>query len=158
MFVNCTCYSINGGSQEVTPPVPLTVNMFRLPTIRLRALVLFFIWFSVSLCYYGITYFVPNLYGDKYLNTILGRIRQVLLDRSVYDTMNKNEKFLILKWEKTKIVFQNETKRSFQSISKSTTIIMNICYNCFIRRASFFTVAFLQKLSKPSKSSFSMIC
>jgi hypothetical protein len=34
-------------------------------------LVLFFIWFSVSLCYYGVTYYIPNLYGDKYLNFIL---------------------------------------------------------------------------------------
>ena len=62
---------------EISTPVPLTLYIFRLPTIRLRALVLFFIWFSVSLCYYGITYFVPNLYGDKYLNTILGRNTQV---------------------------------------------------------------------------------
>ena len=42
-----------------------------MPTIRLRSLVLFFIWFSVSLCYYGVTYYIPNLYGDKYLNFIL---------------------------------------------------------------------------------------
>jgi OCT family organic cation transporter-like MFS transporter 4/5 len=41
------------------------------PTIRLRSLILFFIWFSVSLCYYGVTYYIPNLYGDKYLNFIL---------------------------------------------------------------------------------------
>jgi hypothetical protein len=43
----------------------------RVPTIRLRSLILFFIWFSVSLCYYGVTYYIPNLYGDKYLNFIL---------------------------------------------------------------------------------------
>ncbi len=42
-----------------------------MPTIRLRSLILFFIWFSVSLCYYGVTYYIPNLYGDKYLNFIL---------------------------------------------------------------------------------------
>ena len=42
-----------------------------MPTIRIRSLVLFFIWFAVSLCYYGVTYYIPNLYGDKYLNFIL---------------------------------------------------------------------------------------
>ena len=50
----------------------MVILCYRVPTIRIRALVMFFIWFSVSLCYYGITYFVPNLYGDKYLNFILG--------------------------------------------------------------------------------------
>lgn len=25
----------------------------------------------MSLCYYGVTYYIPNLYGDKYLNFIL---------------------------------------------------------------------------------------
>ena len=45
---------------------------FRIPNLRLRCLILFFIWFSVNLCYYGITYYIPNLYGDKYLNMIMG--------------------------------------------------------------------------------------
>ena len=25
----------------------------------------------VSLCYYGITYYIPNLYGDRYLNMVM---------------------------------------------------------------------------------------
>jgi hypothetical protein len=55
---------LTGNSSFFSPPS-------RVPTIRLRSLILFFIWFSVSLCYYGVTYYIPNLYGDKYLNFIL---------------------------------------------------------------------------------------
>ena len=32
---------------------------------RNRAIVLFVVWFSVSTSYYGITYYVPNLSGDR---------------------------------------------------------------------------------------------
>jgi len=34
--------------------------------IRSHALVLFFVWFSVSLSYYGISFSIPNLSGDRY--------------------------------------------------------------------------------------------
>lgn len=40
--------------------------------IRKHSLVLFFIWFSVSLSYYGISYSIPNLSGDRYLNFMIG--------------------------------------------------------------------------------------
>ena len=33
---------------------------------RNRAIVLFVVWFSVSTSYYGITYYVPNLSGDRW--------------------------------------------------------------------------------------------
>ena len=40
--------------------------------LRQRAVVLFFVWFSVSICYYGISYYVPSLFGDRHLNFVLG--------------------------------------------------------------------------------------
>lgn len=71
-------YQSAGGECEERPPItrekrnPNLSDIFRIPAIRLQAFVLFFIWFSVSLCYYGITYFIPNMAGDKYLNFMLG--------------------------------------------------------------------------------------
>jgi len=40
--------------------------------IRRHAFVLFFVWFSVSLSYYGISFSIPDLSGDRYLNFMIG--------------------------------------------------------------------------------------
>ena len=47
-------------------------DIFRQGRIRKHALVLFFIWFSISLSYYGISFSIPNLSGDRYLNFVIG--------------------------------------------------------------------------------------
>ena len=51
---------------------PDITDILRVAVLRKRAMVLFFVWFSVSICYYGISYFVPNLFGDRHLNFVLG--------------------------------------------------------------------------------------
>ena len=57
--------------QDARRPPDIT-DIMRVSVLRKRACVLFFVWFSVSICYYGISYFVPNLFGDPHLNFILG--------------------------------------------------------------------------------------
>jgi len=57
--------------QDVRKPPDIT-DILRVSSLRSRALILFFVWFSVSICYYGITYYVPNLSGDRYLNFVMG--------------------------------------------------------------------------------------
>ena len=57
--------------QDARRPPDIT-DILRVPVLRKRACILFFVWFSVSICYYGITYYVPNLFGDRHLNFILG--------------------------------------------------------------------------------------
>ena len=57
--------------QDARRPPDIT-DILRVPILRRRAFILFYVWFSVSICYYGITYYVPNLFGDRHLNFILG--------------------------------------------------------------------------------------
>ena len=56
--------------QDARRPPDIT-DILRVAVLRNRALILFFVWFSVSICYYGITYYVPNLSGDRYLNFVM---------------------------------------------------------------------------------------
>ena len=57
--------------QDARRPPDIT-DILRVSVLRTRAVILFFVWFSVSICYYGISYFVPNLFGDRHLNFVLG--------------------------------------------------------------------------------------
>jgi len=57
--------------QDARRPPDIT-DILRVPLLRVRAFILYFVWFSVSICYYGISYYVPNLSGDRYLNFIMG--------------------------------------------------------------------------------------
>ena len=57
--------------QDARRPPDIT-DIMRVPGLRARAFTLAFVWFSVSLCYYGIAYYVPNLFGDRHLNFVLG--------------------------------------------------------------------------------------
>ena len=58
--------------QDARRPPDIT-DILRVSVLRKRAVILFFVWFSVSICYYGISYFVPNLFGDRHLNFVLGK-------------------------------------------------------------------------------------
>ena len=40
--------------------------------LRKNSFVLFYVWFSVALAYYGISFSIPNLSGDRYLNFMIG--------------------------------------------------------------------------------------
>ena len=57
--------------QDARRPPDIT-DILRVAVLRQRAVVLFFVWFSVSICYYGISYYVPSLFGDRHLNFVLG--------------------------------------------------------------------------------------
>lgn len=57
--------------QDARRPPDIT-DILRVSVLRNRAFILYFVWFSVSICYYGIAYYVPNLSGDRYLNFVMG--------------------------------------------------------------------------------------
>ena len=65
--------------QDARRPPDIT-DILRVPVLRKRACILFFVWFSVSICYYGITYYVPNLFGDKHLNFMLGKRQSITIN------------------------------------------------------------------------------
>merc|ERR1719273_1208712 len=53
-------------------PKEVTVlDLFRPATILLRTLNLFFQWFSITLCYYGLSYASTSLSGDPHTNVFL---------------------------------------------------------------------------------------
>ncbi|XP_021942710.1 organic cation transporter protein-like isoform X2 [Zootermopsis nevadensis] len=53
------------------------MDLFRTPNIRKNSLVLYIIWFSVYLVYYGLVLNLGNIGGDIYLNTVLSGIVEV---------------------------------------------------------------------------------
>lgn len=46
-------------------------DLFRTPTIRLISIVLYVVWFSVYLVYYGLVLNLSNIGGDVYVNSIV---------------------------------------------------------------------------------------
>jgi hypothetical protein len=46
-------------------------DLFRTRTIRLISIVLYIIWFSVYLVYYGLVLNLSNIGGDVYVNSII---------------------------------------------------------------------------------------
>jgi OCT family organic cation transporter-like MFS transporter 4/5 len=47
------------------------MDLFRTPNMRKNSLVLYIIWFSVYLVYYGLVLNLGNIGGDIYVNTVL---------------------------------------------------------------------------------------
>jgi OCT family organic cation transporter-like MFS transporter 4/5 len=47
------------------------MDLFRTPNMRKNSLVLYVIWFSVYLVYYGLVLNLGNIGGDIYVNTVL---------------------------------------------------------------------------------------
>jgi len=47
------------------------MDLFRTPNMRKKSLVLYVIWFSVYLVYYGLVLNLVNIGGDIYVNTVL---------------------------------------------------------------------------------------
>lgn len=47
-------------------------DLVRNPIIRKHLIIVISIWFSVTLSYYGILYFLPNLAGSRHVNFLIG--------------------------------------------------------------------------------------
>ncbi|KAI0215704.1 Organic cation transporter protein [Lamellibrachia satsuma] len=47
------------------------VDMLRTPQLRKRSLVLFYIWFAMAVCYYGLSLAITSLSGNKFLNLLM---------------------------------------------------------------------------------------
>ncbi|CAL1536183.1 unnamed protein product [Lymnaea stagnalis] len=67
---------INGGTGKIevsnkTKGYNLT-DMFRTGEMRKRSLILFYIWLSISTCYYGLTFKMSSFQGNRYLNFFIG--------------------------------------------------------------------------------------
>lgn len=48
------------------------IQLMRTAGVRRNAIVLFYCWFVASVVYYGITFSIPNLSGNRYLNFFIG--------------------------------------------------------------------------------------
>ncbi|PNF33929.1 hypothetical protein B7P43_G06010 [Cryptotermes secundus] len=54
------------------------IELFRNAVLRKYHLTMVFVWFSVSLLYYGIMFHLPDLSGERHLNFLLGAVVEVL--------------------------------------------------------------------------------
>lgn len=63
------------------------VDTLRTPQLRKRSIILFYIWFSISVGYYGLTWMLTGLPGNKYLNFfIAGAVEFVAYTLVIYIT------------------------------------------------------------------------
>ncbi|XP_046545766.1 solute carrier family 22 member 6-A-like [Haliotis rubra] len=53
-------------------------DLFKTPQIRKRSILLFYIWFAVAVGYYGLTFKITSLAGNKYLNFFIGACVEML--------------------------------------------------------------------------------
>ena len=58
-------------SQDARRP-PSILDIFQVSGMRIKVGVLSFAWFSVSMCFHGMSYYVPILSGDKDLDMMMG--------------------------------------------------------------------------------------
>lgn len=69
------------GTQKImatTTKRPGFLELFRNPVLRKYNLIMVFVWFSVSLLYYGIMFHLPDLSGERHLNFFLGAVVEVI--------------------------------------------------------------------------------
>lgn len=63
------------------------LDLLRTPSLRTRSLILFYIWFAISIGYYGLTWQLTSLPGNKYLNFfIAGAVEFVAYTLVIYIT------------------------------------------------------------------------
>ena len=67
-IMNGASSGIEHGGEERQPTV---LDLFRPRSIALRSFNMFYQWFSVTLCYYGLSFASTSLAGDKYTNFML---------------------------------------------------------------------------------------
>lgn len=48
------------------------MHLMKTPNLRRRSLVLFYLWFAISVAYYGLTWLMTGLAGNKYLTFFIG--------------------------------------------------------------------------------------
>ncbi|XP_064596229.1 organic cation/carnitine transporter 2-like isoform X2 [Liolophura sinensis] len=63
---------------DVRPPRSYTViDLFRTPRIRIYSLITFYLWLVNSLSYFGISFSVPTLHGDIFLNLFISGLVEI---------------------------------------------------------------------------------
>lgn len=63
--------------------------IFRHAILRKHILIMGMFWFTVTMCYYAITFFLPNLAGDRHTNFIVGGGIECVAYVLIYLAMNK---------------------------------------------------------------------
>lgn len=61
--------------------------IFRNLILRKHLIIVSILWFSVTMCYYAITFFLPNLAGDRHTNFIIGAGIEAVGFAAVYFAM-----------------------------------------------------------------------
>lgn len=63
--------------------------IFRNSVLRKHILVMSLLWFTVTMCYYVITFYLPNVAGDRHVNFIMGAGVEVIAYTVTYLTMQR---------------------------------------------------------------------
>lgn len=76
-------------SAKKTSGFMMIVVIFRNVILRKHILVMGMFWFTVTMCYYAITFFLPSLAGDRHTNFIIGGGIEVIAYILIYLGMDK---------------------------------------------------------------------
>lgn len=63
--------------ESADQPTAGIMDLYRTPNMRKNSLILYIIWFSVYLVYYGLVLNLGNIGGDIYLNTVLSGVVEI---------------------------------------------------------------------------------
>lgn len=75
--------------QQKTSGLTMILVIFRHAVLRKHILIMGLFWFTVTMCYYAITFFLPNLAGDRHANFIVGGAIECVAYVLVFLALNK---------------------------------------------------------------------
>lgn len=83
------CRQLDKDSDQKMGTFSLVSVIFRHVVLRKHILIMSLMWFSVTICYYAITFFLPNLAGDRHTNFIMGACVEMISFILTYFVMQK---------------------------------------------------------------------
>lgn len=77
---------LKGGAGNITNKSRITVfrSLWSISVLRKYLMVMIIVWFSTSLSYYGVTFNLPTLSGDRYINFLLGAVLEAIAYTAAY--------------------------------------------------------------------------
>ncbi|KAJ9577167.1 hypothetical protein L9F63_006289, partial [Diploptera punctata] len=70
--------TVNSTKSEETKIRTGILELFKSGVLRKYNLIMIYVWFSVSLSYYGIMFYLPDLSGERHLNFVLGAVLEAV--------------------------------------------------------------------------------
>ncbi|XP_046856032.1 solute carrier family 22 member 8-like isoform X2 [Xenia sp. Carnegie-2017] len=82
-FQNVKEQSVREINSSKTKDTASILDIYREPSLRMTSLILTIVWFSITITFYGLSFNISFLFGNKYFNFIFGQVIDVLMVSSL---------------------------------------------------------------------------